>query len=162
MEHDDVMVVGFAARSTTRFGLMTSASAAPPPRVIGTSGTGYRPGTCNIGPDEIARRRRAGHVGLIATIVTLAVLLALHTSPIFRLVVFLPAAAAAIGYLQAWFRFCAGFGARGVYNFGPLGRTQSVDDPEAAARDRAMARRLALGSAIVGIVVAAMAVLLPA
>jgi hypothetical protein len=27
--------------------------------------TGYRPGVCNIGAAEIARRRRAGHVGLL-------------------------------------------------------------------------------------------------
>jgi hypothetical protein len=162
MEHDDVMVVGFAARSTTRFGLITSASAAPPPRALPSTGTGYRPGTCNIGPEEIARRRRAGHIGLIATVVVLAVLLAIHVPPVFRLVLFLPAAGAAIGYLQAWFRFCAGFGARGIYNFGPLGRTSSVDDPASAAQDRAMARRLALGSAIVGAVVAVVAVLLPA
>ena len=42
-------------------------------------------------------------------------------------------------YLQAWLRFCAGFGARGVFNFADLGRTDPVVDPEARARDRAMA-----------------------
>ena len=30
---------------------------------------GYRPGACNIGPAEIARRRRAGIVGLAAAAV---------------------------------------------------------------------------------------------
>lgn len=155
------MVAGFAARSTSRFGLPPS-SAAPPNRVDPADPGGYRPGVCNIGPDEIARRRRAGHVGLIATFSVLAALLAVDAPPVARLSVFLPAAGAAIGYLQAWFRFCAGFGARGVYNFGALGRTSPVDDPEAAARDRAMARRLALGSALIGAVVAIAAVLLPA
>jgi hypothetical protein len=28
----------------------------------------YVPGTCNIGPDEIALRRRAGHVGLAVAV----------------------------------------------------------------------------------------------
>ena len=28
----------------------------------------YQPGVCNIGPAEIARRRRAGHIGLIAAV----------------------------------------------------------------------------------------------
>ena len=37
---------------------------------------GYRPGVCNIGPAEIARRRRAGHVGALATVGLLAVLAA--------------------------------------------------------------------------------------
>jgi hypothetical protein len=27
----------------------------------------YVAGTCNIGPDEIAMRRRAGHVGVVTT-----------------------------------------------------------------------------------------------
>jgi hypothetical protein len=127
----------------------------------GTAGNSYRPGVCNIGPEEIARRRRAGHVGLIATVAVLAVLIAVHAPPLVRLVVFLPAAAAAIGYLQARFRFCAGFASRGVYNFGAFGPTTSVDDPEAAARDRSMALRLALASAAIGAVVAIAAALLP-
>ena len=44
----------------------------------GTTATdaGYRPGVCNIGPAEIARRRRAGHVGSLATIGLFAVLVA--------------------------------------------------------------------------------------
>ena len=28
----------------------------------------YQPGVCNIGPEEIARRRMAGHVELIAAV----------------------------------------------------------------------------------------------
>jgi len=121
----------------------------------------YRPGVCNIGPAEIARRRRAGHIGLIATVGLLAVLLALHAPPIARLVLFLPAFAAAIGYLQASFRFCAGFGGRGVFNFGDIGRMDAVIDPDARAKDRAMATRLALASAAIGAVVAVVAFLLP-
>ena len=30
--------------------------------------TRYEPGVCNIGPAEIARRRRSGHVGALITI----------------------------------------------------------------------------------------------
>jgi hypothetical protein len=36
------------------------------------AGVEYRPGVCNIGPAEIARRRRAGHVGLLVTVAALA------------------------------------------------------------------------------------------
>jgi len=86
----------------------------------------YLPGACNIGPAEIARRRRAGHVGLILTVVLAAVLLALDAAPAWRLTLALPAALAAAGYLQAWLRFCANFGFRGVYNFDALGREERV------------------------------------
>jgi hypothetical protein len=120
----------------------------------------YRPGQCNIGPAEIARRRRAGHVGLLMTLAALAVLIAIDAPPLARLLVALPAAIAASGYLQAWLRFCAGFGARGVLNFGDVGSTEEV--PEAVrALDRAQARRIMLASLGAGVAVGIVAALLP-
>jgi len=78
-----------------------------------------------------------------------------------RLVVALPASLAASGYIQAQLRFCAGFGSRGVFNFGPLGKTHEVHDPDALARDRARSRQIGLASLAIGAVVAAAAALLP-
>ena len=129
----------------------------------GTSvaGTEYRPGACNIGPAEIARRRRAGHVGLLAAAVTLGVLVAIGAPPAARLIVALPAAVAASGYLQARLRFCAGFGSRGVFNFGPLGQTHEVADGDARAQDRSKANQIGLASLAVGVAVGVLAVLLP-
>ena len=132
-------------------------SAAPIPADAGP----YRPGVCNIGPAEIARRRRAGHIGLLVSVVLLVVLVVIDAPPLVRLLIALPAAAAASGYLQARFRFCAGLASRGVFNFGPLGRTETVTDPAARARDRAMARRIAAASAAIGALVGVLAVLLP-
>ena len=94
------------------------AAGAPAPisgPIAGT--TDYVPGQCNIGQAEIAGRRRAGHVGVVATIGLLAVLVAIGAPPLTRLVIAVPAAVAASGYLQARLRFCAAFGSRGVYNF---------------------------------------------
>jgi hypothetical protein len=123
--------------------------------------TGYRPGVCNIGPEEIGRRRRAGHVGLVASVVLLVVLLAIGAPHLVRLLVALPAAVAASGYLQAWLRFCAGFGSRGVFNFGQLGRTDQVPDEDSRSRDRSRARQIFLASLVTGAVVGVAAVLLP-
>lgn len=116
---------------------------------------------CNIGPAEIARRRRAGHVGVIATIGLLAVLLLLDAPPAARLLLTIPAAVAASGYLQAWLRFCAGFGSRGIMNFGALGDSETVADPEARARDRRRARQIGLASLVVGVVVGVVAAIAP-
>ena len=121
----------------------------------------YRPGVCNIGPVEIARRRRAGHVGLAATAVTLGVLVAIDAPPAARLLVALPAASAAAGYLQATLHFCAGFGSRGVFNFGPLGETRQVADDDARARDRSKAVQIGLASIAIGVAAGAGAALLP-
>jgi len=125
------------------------------------SSADYAPGVCNIGPAEIARRRRAGHAGVIATVVLLAVLVAVGAPPIVRLVLLVPAAAAAVGYLQASLRFCAGFGSRGVYNFGEVGRTTTVDDADARSRDRGRSLQIFAASLVIGLAVAILAVLLP-
>ncbi len=121
----------------------------------------YQPGVCNIGPAEIARRRRAGHIGLIATVVLFAILVAVHAPPIARLLLFLPAAIAASGYLQAWFKFCAGFGSRGIFNFGDVGTTEGVTDAASRALDKAKANRIGLLSFAIGLAVGVVAVLLP-
>jgi hypothetical protein len=73
----------------------------------------------------------------------------------------LPAAAAASGYLQAWLKFCAGFGSRGIFNFGPLGDTQQVVDEDARARDRARAKRIGLASLAIGVAVGVVAAVIP-
>ncbi len=126
-----------------------------------TSGDGYQPGTCNIGPAEIARRRRAGHVGLGATTVLLAGLVAVGAPRMSRALVALPAAVAASGYLQARLRFCAGFGSRGIYNFGELGQTHQVEDDDARRRDRARSNQIGLASLATGVAVGVLAVALP-
>jgi len=121
----------------------------------------YRPGVCNIGPAEIARRRRAGHVGLLVTIAAFAALVAIGAPPLARLILVLPAAAAASGYLQAWLKFCAGFGSRGIFNFGPVGDTQQVVDEDARARDRARANLIGLASLAIGVAVGVVAAVIP-
>jgi hypothetical protein len=148
-------------RPRNRRTMTFSASAARGPVTSPAGSVDYIPGVCNIGPAEVARRRRAGHVGLAVTLVVLAGLVAIGAPPAGRLILVLPGAAAASGYLQAWFRFCAGFGARGIFNFGELGHTQDVVDPVARARDRAKARGIALASLAIGIVVAVAAFVLP-
>jgi hypothetical protein len=121
----------------------------------------YQPGVCNIGPAEIARRRQAGHVGLGVAIVALAGLVAIDAPPVTRLLIALPVAASASGYLQARFKFCAGFGSRGIYNFGELGTTIQVEDADARRRDKARSNQISLASAVIGATVGLIAVALP-
>ena len=145
-------------------GVSTAAFAAPagPALSVPDEEPAYRPGVCNIGPEEIARRRRAGHVGALATLVVLATLIAVGAPPLARLLLVLPAAGAASGYLQAWLKFCAGFGAAGIFNLGPLGTTTAVADDDARARDRVRAFQIGLASLVVGLAVGLVAVALPA
>ncbi len=121
---------------------------------------GYRAGACNIGPQEIAARRRAGHAGAIVTLAVLAVLFAIGAPPIWRLLVAIPAAGTAVTYLQAILRFCVAFGWAGIFNFGAVGRTSAVTDIQARRADRARALRMIGAGAAIGLAVGIAAVLL--
>src|SRR5215218_805948 len=114
----------------------------------------YVPGTCNIGPEEIALRRRAGHVGLAVTAALGAALLRSALSPGWRLTLALPAAGAASGYLQARQRFCANYGFRGLYNFDTRGHEQPVPLSDTGAEDRRRSIEIATSSAAIGLGVA--------
>ena len=121
----------------------------------------YQPGVCNIGPAEIRRRRMAGHIGLVASLALLAVLVVAGAPAILRLLVILPAAVSASGYLQAQLRFCANYGWRGIFNTGEIGDDVRVADRRALAADRRMALRIGLGSLAIGLVTGIGAVVLP-
>ena len=102
-----------------------------------TSKAEYIPGVCNIGPAEIRRRRQSGWIGGGITI-------------------------GASGFLQAALHFCAGFGTRGVFNFGSVvGATQAVERLEFRRKDQRKARVIGLYAAMVGIGIAAAGFFLP-
>jgi hypothetical protein len=117
----------------------------------------YVPGTCNIGPEEIALRRRAGHLGLAVTAALGTGLLRSNLHPAWRLALALPAAGAASGYLQARQHFCANYGFRGLYNFDTRGHEQPVLLPGTQAKDRRRSIQIATSSAAIGLGVALVA-----
>ena len=121
----------------------------------------YQPGVCNIGPAEIRQRRRVGFIGLAVAVVFLVVAYSLAWPAPWRLIVFLPAAMSASGFLQARLHFCARFGASGLFNFGDLGSGTSVMEAEFRRKDRNKAVQILLLSALAGAVVALLALFIP-
>ena len=119
----------------------------------------YVPGTCNIGPEEIAIRRRAGHTGLAVTAALATLLLRSDLHRAWRLTLALPAAGAASGYLQARRRFCANYGFRGLYNLDARGQEQPVARTHARDADRRRALQITATSAAIGLGVALAATL---
>lgn len=140
---------------------MTTPALRLPPVPAGT-GEEYRPGVCNIGPAEIAKRRRGGLAGLAVAGVLAAALVALHAPSAARWLVALPLAGGASGFLQARARFCARFGFAGIRNFGPLGAEERVEDEAALRADRRRSMVIGLQSATIGLAGAAALVVLPA
>ena len=122
----------------------------------------YIPGVCNIGKSETNRRKQAGWLGLIVTIVLYGLLVYIGAPRLWRLFIFIPAMMAAVGFLQARMHFCAYFGMQGVFNFSPeIGKTETVEQAEFRAMDRRRALQIIIYSVIIGAVVAAAAYYLP-
>lgn len=113
----------------------------------------YVPGVCNIGPEEIARRRLIGWIGLALTVALFVILLETHANPYWRLFLFLPATMSAAGFLQAVLHFCSGFAQKGIYNLGPIGKTEAVDDKDSAKKDKRKGGMITIYSVLIGIVV---------
>jgi hypothetical protein len=122
----------------------------------------YQPGTCNIGSAEIARRKRTGFIGVGATAILGLALVLFHLPAVWRLSLFVPAFFAATGFLQGFMHFCAGFGMRGVFNFGPqVGKTEEVEQAEYRRKDKQKALQILAYSALISIVVATAIFFLP-
>lgn len=121
----------------------------------------YIPGVCNIGPAEIRRRRTSGIGAAVATAGVLAATVLTGAPKPLRLLAILPAAGAATGFIQAATHFCAGFGMRGVFNFGDTGSTDTVEQAEFRAEDQAKAKRILAQSLAIGAGIGGAALLLP-
>ena len=115
---------------------------------------------CNIGPDEIARRRRSAITISVVTAAAVVALVGLAVPAPARLVIWPLTTAAAVTWLQVIHRFCVAFGVLGMENFGRLGEQRSVDSPGRAA-DRRRALQLILEGGLIGLVVALAVVALP-
>jgi len=114
----------------------------------------YIPGACNIGVAERAKRRQSGIVAALVTIVVLVILAMAGVPRAWRLVLILPAAGAASGFLQDAFHFCAGFGMKGLYNVvNSAGITDNVSLEEYRRKDKRKALSILGLSLVIGVVV---------
>jgi len=117
----------------------------------------YVPGVCNIGKEEINKRKRAGIVGLILTVLTYSLFVYFEVSKGVRFLTFIPAVISAIGFLQARMRFCAYYGLAEMFNFDSLEKSNKVDNNEFVRKDKKRARQIIYYSVLIGIVVGLLA-----
>ncbi len=121
---------------------------------VNKAGGVYIPGVCNIGQAEIRKRNQAGSGGLIMTAILLALFIWYDVPSIWRLTIFIPAMMSATGFLQAYMHFCAYFGFASLFNFGNIGKTDSVQQAEFRTKDRKKAWRVILYSALLAAIIA--------
>ena len=106
--------------------------------------TEYVPGTCNIGPQEIARRYRTAVAGLVLSVLFIMIVEASDVPGSMRLLIFFPALLITSGIIQAMYRFCLAYGWRGVFSVKEYRTPQRITDPAYLRADRKMAVRQAI------------------
>ena len=118
----------------------------------------YKSGSCNIGEAEIQQRRRIGYIGLILTIITIiSYLILVYTiklTPIYGIIVFIPAIMTTVGILQARRKFCAAYGLAHQQNVSlKLGVTQQVEDEQSRRKDRNKALKIIFESVVYALII---------
>jgi hypothetical protein len=90
----------------------------------------------------------------------LVVLIAIAAPRGWRLILVLPASAAATGFLQDALHFCAGFGMKGLYNvINSAGVTDNVSSEEFRRKDKQKALTIIGLSLVIGVVVVGLSLL---
>jgi hypothetical protein len=115
----------------------------------------YVPGTCNIGKEEIKKRRDAAITATIVAVVITVSLELMHANKLWRLLIFLPLVSAGIGIQQWYFKFCVRFGLNGIFNFNDLGKTDTVEQAEMRKLDKAKATKMIVTSILVALILTA-------
>ncbi len=134
----------------------------PTPAATAPTADRYVPGTCNIGPWEIRRRRSFAVIALAIAGLLMAALVASHAPAPARLILILPLWGGAFSWLQARRRFCGAFAIAGISNFGDgTGSRRTVDDPTAHRADVLATWRMTRDSFLLALVITVIAALLP-
>ncbi|HWY98871.1 MAG TPA: hypothetical protein VNY36_07295 [Bacteroidia bacterium] len=121
----------------------------------------YIPGVCNIGKKEIIRRRNGAIFASILTAIIIATLLLTHADKLWRFLVFLPLVSVGVGFQQWYYKFCAGFGMKGIFNFKELGESISVEQAEMLKADKTKAIKMIITSVLFGLLLTIVFYLIP-
>ncbi|MFN8622860.1 MAG: hypothetical protein U0869_19150 [Chloroflexota bacterium] len=121
----------------------------------------YQPGACNIGPAEIERRRRSGIAGLVVAALVAIALVVTDAPAVLRLAVWVPLFVGLLGFVQARMRFCVGYAAAGIKNFGPLGTQEKVADSAAHREDLRRAAGVTIATGAVAAIITIAFMVLP-
>lgn len=122
----------------------------------------YIPGTCNIGPVQISKRRRITLYALTLFFISTVAIVMYSDSRSLRLLVFIPAVVAGVSGLQWITRFCVYFGVRGIFNAGTGNRIETVEEKAFRRKDLTRAGVLVAFGVLIGALITAGIYFLPA
>ena len=112
---------------------------------------GYIPGVCNIGKEEVSKRRNGAVFAGLLCIAIIIILPLVHADRIWRFVLFFPATSLGVGIQQWSNKFCVGFGLKGIFNFKQLGESVPVEQQEMLKADKAKAIQMIVIGLTIGL-----------
>lgn len=122
----------------------------------------YIPGTCNINSEEIAQRRKLGHIFLVVSVLALLALVLLKMDSWYRLLLFPIYAIALSCYQQARSKFCVSYGSSGIQNADEGSKSASNIQSERFKKlDQDKARKMNTLSVLGGVLIALVTLLIP-
>ncbi len=113
----------------------------------------YIPGTCNIGNDQLTKRKRFALKIILVTLACILILQIFSLDKLWRLFMFIPFTLSAIGIQQVYFKFCYMFGIKGFYGFGELGKARTIKEEEFKKLDKAKALKMIVTSVLIGLAI---------
>lgn len=121
----------------------------------------YIPGVCNIGKKEIERRKRGTLFSFMLCILCFVLIQGLDASKEWRLLLFIPAASLGVSFQQWYYKFCVAFGIKGVFNFGNIGESFTLEQKEYFRKDRIKAWTMIISGILFGVLCALLYYYLP-
>ena len=121
----------------------------------------YIPGSCNIGKQEILKRKRFAMLAVVGTICYAVGIVLIGGSQLFRLALALPATMAILSLQQVGNKFCVAFGLAGIFSF--ENGLQHIDAAQAEyiKKDKARAVKMIVWSLLGGVAAGVLFMLAP-
>lgn len=111
----------------------------------------YIPGVCNIGNEQLAKRKRFLAICLAVTFLAAMAIYFFEIDGSIRWIMFIPFCVSAMATQQVMFKFCYRFGLTGLYGFGKVGYDKKVPENQFRELDRKKSMKMLVNSLVIGI-----------
>ncbi|MGZ3865086.1 MAG: hypothetical protein ACXVC6_14970 [Bacteroidia bacterium] len=111
----------------------------------------YIPGVCNIGNEQLTKRKRFLAINIGVNIILIVLMAVLDADRSFRLLMFIPLAVTSVAAQQVIYKFCYRFGLTGLYGFGKVGYDKKVPKNQFRELDRKKSMKMLVSSIVIAV-----------
>ncbi|MGZ3863871.1 MAG: hypothetical protein ACXVPN_02025 [Bacteroidia bacterium] len=114
----------------------------------------YIPGVCNIGNEQLAKRKRFLAKCIAITIICVVFIEFFHANKFLRLLMFFPLTLTSVAAQQVLYKFCYRFGLTGLYGFGKVGDDTKIVEGQFRELDRKKSQKMIVSSLLIAAAIA--------